>query len=79
MADVCAPEHLQAAAAVRARLALLAATAEARALGIGSLDPAVTRAVAAEAGLHAFLAQGAPGEDPVRTLSDLRLHADRGE
>ncbi len=79
MADVCTREHLDAAGRVRAQLALLAATADARALGIGSLDSAVTRAVAAEAELHAFLAQGAPGEDPVRTLSDLRVRADRGE
>ncbi len=79
MGDVCSAEHREAAARVRAQLARLAATADARSLGIAVPDPAVMRAVEAEPALHAFLAQAWPGEDPVRTLSELVRCADRGE
>lgn len=57
MTDVVDPEHASAARRVRAAIAALARTADARDLGIASADEALRRAVACEPRIEAFLRQ----------------------
>lgn len=72
MSAVAGAQHARDAAAVRAALALLAESRDARALGLASLaDPALARAVSAEPELLAFLRQDAPAL-PGETLARLR-------
>ena len=82
-ADVVEPAHLAAAGALRAAVAALDASREARGFGLEPerTDPALARAVAAEAAIAAFLRQGPEPSAPDATLAALaaRLHtADRG-
>lgn len=55
MPAVVQPAHLAAASAVRAAIALLDRTDDARRVGIEATDPATQRAVAGEEGIEAFL------------------------
>lgn len=77
LADVAAPAHLAAARALRHAAAVLDHTREARGLGLdpGACDPAVRRAVAAEAAIAGFLRQTGPA-DPAATLTELLQLAD---
>jgi type III secretion protein N (ATPase) len=68
--------HRAAATRVRAALARLDDSREARELGLRSAEPDLARAVAAEAGLEAFLRQGAETVSASQTLSDLARIAD---
>jgi flagellar biosynthesis/type III secretory pathway ATPase len=76
MRAVATPQHLAAAASVRDALERLDATREARELGVSGDDPATARAVAAEADLEAFLAQGEEGSSLEETLRSLDRLAD---
>jgi flagellar biosynthesis/type III secretory pathway ATPase len=69
MSDVVTPDHARDAAGVRAALALLARTSDARALGFAEgTDPSLAAAVAAEPALEAFLHHGEfSGFDRTRT------------
>lgn len=69
MSSVARPEHLAAAAAVRAALALLDQVGDARRIGIEPADPAAQRAVAAEERIEAFLR--AATADPAATVAHL--------
>jgi type III secretion protein N (ATPase) len=77
IADVVSPEHLAAAHVLRHAVAVLDETREARGFGLdpGAGDPAVRRAVAAEAAIAGFLRQRSPA-DPDATLRDLGMLAD---
>jgi len=77
LADVASPAHLAAAHLLRHAVAVLDETREARGFGLdpGAGDPAVRRAVAAEAAIAAFLRQGLPA-DPASTLTELCALAD---
>jgi type III secretion protein N (ATPase) len=77
LADVASPAHLAAAHLLRHAVAVLDETREARGFGLdpGAGDPAVRRAVAAEAALAAFLRQHLPA-DPAATLTELYALAD---
>ncbi len=73
-ADVVTPAHARAAQVVRAALAALEASRDARALGLDPAagDPLLARAVAAEAALAAFLRQDAqptPADDTLMRLT----------
>ncbi len=71
MQYVAEPRHLRAAGIVRAALAGLERTADARALGIGVEDEALRHAVRCERRLEAFLRQNACPHDPLETLAML--------
>ena len=79
MEGVVSEEHARAAHAVRKALALLAASADARALGIMPSHPGLAKAAAEEQAVEAFLKQGKHASEPVETLSRLRELADRLE
>lgn len=76
MAGIVSAEHARGAAAVRTALARLAATSEARSLGLtGPDDPELAAAVGAEKALEAFLCQHGSAH-PQETLERLaRLEA----
>jgi FliI/YscN family ATPase len=76
MHAVAGPAHAAAAQRVRAALALLAATAEARALGLDSPDPRVQAALAAEASLEGLLRQGREPVVGAASLEAVRQTAD---
>jgi len=76
MDAVASAEHLRAAAAIRAALASLAASADARSLGIDATDPPTVAAVAAEGALERFLRQGKEPSPPERALEALEQTAD---
>ena len=78
MGDVVSAEHAYAARRVRAAIALLEETEEARRLGLetGQLDPVLVRARLAEARLEAFLQQGPESSSPGETLQELIALAD---
>ncbi len=61
MADVVDADQASDARAVRAALARLAETRDARELGLAAMDDGLARAVAAEPALLAYLRQSAPG------------------
>jgi type III secretion protein N (ATPase) len=71
MSAVVGEHHAANAATVRAAIASLAKTADARSLGIVSSDGFALRAAAAEAAIEAFLQQGPRPETPARTLAQL--------
>jgi FliI/YscN family ATPase len=76
--DVASPAHRIAAARLRAAVAVLEASRDARALGLDPAagDPALARAVAAEAEIGAFLRQTGDGQDPAETLMLMTRIAD---
>ncbi len=75
MAAVVAPEHARAARAVRAALALLARTADARAVGLADLDdPSLATALRAEVAIGTFLRRHGSA-DALETLAALRFVA----
>ena len=76
MAAVTSPRHRDRAARVRAALAWLARTAEARGLGIGSTDPSAKVFLAAEPAIEALLCQGEEPAEPAQTLARLLEVAD---
>lgn len=76
MPDAVDGRHQAAARRVRAALARLEDSREARELGLRSAEPELARAVAAEAGLEAFLRQGPEAVSAAETLDDLFRIAD---
>lgn len=80
-ADVAAPSHLRAAMRLRAAVAALDDSREARSLGLDPAagDPHLARALAAEPPIDAFLRQDAEPSPPLRTLTELCRLADRLE
>jgi flagellar biosynthesis/type III secretory pathway ATPase len=77
MAAVASSVHLEDAARVRSALAWLARTAEARDLGVVSVDAADRRFLEAEPAVERLLCQGPEAEAPVETLARLAELADR--
>jgi len=79
LADVASVPHRAAARALRAALAALEESREARALGLDPAagDPFLARAVALEAELERFLRQDGTPSSPDRTLTELLALADR--
>lgn len=76
MNAVTSEEHRADAVVVRAALASLAETADARRLGMRPEDPAAAKAAAAEAALNVFLRQGGQPEPSRAALSQLAALAD---
>lgn len=76
LADVAAPEHLAAAGVLRAAVAALDESRDARALGLASADQFLARCVAQESALERFLRQGATPSSPHQTLTELFRLAD---
>jgi type III secretion protein N (ATPase) len=76
LADVAAPEHREAARIVRAAVAALDESRDARALGITASDPFLVRCIEHEAALERFLRQGAEPSRLGETLTALRALAD---
>ncbi|HZW52614.1 MAG TPA: hypothetical protein VFF00_01205, partial [Candidatus Elarobacter sp.] len=70
-ADVASQPHLAAARLVRAAVAALDESRDARALGIVPSDPFLARCAAQEAELERFLRQGAEPSSPEATLTEL--------
>lgn len=79
MEAVVSPEHWEAARRVRRALALLAESADARALGIVPSDAELLKAAGEERALELFLRQGKHAAEPGTTLSQLLELADRLE
>ena len=73
LADAVPPSHLRAAALLRAAVAALDASREARALGLdpSAGDPALARAVACEGEIERFLRQDGAPSPPADTLRAL--------
>jgi type III secretion protein N (ATPase) len=73
LADVADPDHQRAAAAVRAAIAALEATRDARTLGLesGRPDRVLAAALAAEGELEAYLRQGSAPASPAGTRTAL--------
>jgi type III secretion protein N (ATPase) len=69
--DVASPAHLAAARNLRAAVAALDESRDARSLGVASADPFVARCVAHENDVQRFLRQAATPCSPRRTLSEL--------
>ena len=76
LADVVSPEHLAAARALRAAVAVLEESRDARALGIATTDPFLARCVAAEEALERFLCQGPEPSPAGETLTEMLRLAD---
>ena len=76
LADVAAPEHVAAARVIRAAVAALDESRDARSLGIASADPFLARCVAHEAALERFLRQGPEPSAARETLTALLRLAD---
>jgi type III secretion protein N (ATPase) len=76
MTAVTGETHREHAAILRGALGRLAATEDARSLGMEPSDGATRRAAAAEPEIEAFLRQGSEGERPGGTLSALARLAD---
>ena len=76
MREAVGHAHLAAARRVTAALGRLEDSREARELGLLVAEPVLSRAVAAEEALEAFLRQGAEPEPPASTLSRLAQIAD---
>lgn len=79
LTEVASPPHLRAARAVRAAVAALDASRDARSLGLdpAAADPGLERCVAAEPALERFLRQGSEPSPPEATLTELFALADR--
>jgi ATP synthase in type III secretion protein N len=76
LAEVASPEHLAAAGVLRAAVAALDESRDARSLGMSSADPFVARCVAQESAIACFLHQGATPCSPHQTLTELLRLAD---
>jgi flagellum-specific ATP synthase len=76
LAEVASPAHLAAARVLRAAVAALDASRDARALGLSSADPFLARCVAQESAVLRFLSQGAAPSPPHQTLTELLRLAD---
>jgi ATP synthase in type III secretion protein N len=76
LADAVSTEHLAAARALRAAVAALDESRDARALGIGSGDPFLARCVRLEAALERFLCQGPEPSEAGETLTEMLRLAD---
>lgn len=76
LAEAASPEHVAAARVLRAAVAALDESRDARSLGIVSADPFLARCVAAEPALERFLRQGPEPARPRETLTDLLRLAD---
>ena len=76
LADVATPEHAEAARIVRAAVAALDESRDARALGITASDPFLARCIAHEGALERFLRQGPEPSRFGETLTALRALAD---
>jgi ATP synthase in type III secretion protein N len=76
MSGVTTWEHLENAALVRAAVAQLERTQDARALGMLPVEAAAVRALNAEPAIESFLRQGKRAEPPEATLSALSALAD---
>ncbi|HEX3464606.1 MAG TPA: hypothetical protein VHS78_11210 [Candidatus Elarobacter sp.] len=76
LADVASAEHLRAARVVRAAVAALDESRDARSLGIVPADPFLARCVACEPALERFFRQGAEPSSLRETLTALRALAD---
>ena len=76
LADVATPEHAEAARIVRAAVAALDESRDARALGVTASDLFLARCVAHEAALERFLRQGPEPSRFGETLTALRALAD---
>jgi ATP synthase in type III secretion protein N len=74
--DVAAPEHLAAAHVLRAAVAALDESSDARSLGIEASDPFLARCVASASALERFLRQGPEPASAVDTLTALLELAD---
>ncbi|MDQ2872934.1 MAG: hypothetical protein M3R35_07400, partial [Candidatus Eremiobacteraeota bacterium] len=75
MLEVADETHVASARRVRAAIAVLAATADARMLGIAPVEPLAVRAAAAEADIERFLRTCGPA-DPQTTRAELAILAD---
>jgi type III secretion protein N (ATPase) len=75
MAAVTTDEHARDARLIRAALALLAESKDARAVGLAAADPALHTAIAAEPAFDAFLCQR-EFSPPLQTLRSLRALAE---
>jgi flagellum-specific ATP synthase len=75
-AEVASPEHAAAARALRAAVAALEESRDARALGVSSADPFLARCVAQERTVERFLRQGVTPSPPHQTLTELLRLAD---
>ncbi|HEY6237354.1 MAG TPA: hypothetical protein VIW69_19800 [Candidatus Elarobacter sp.] len=76
LAEVASPAHLAAARVLRAAVAALDASRDARSLGLTSSDPFLARCVAQESAVERFLRQGASPCPPHQTLTELLRLAD---
>ncbi len=76
LAEVASPAHLAAARVLRAAVAALDASRDARSLGLSSADPFLARCVAQESAVLRFLSQGAAPCPPHQTLTELLRLAD---
>jgi type III secretion protein N (ATPase) len=76
LAEVASPEHLAAARVLRAAVAALDESRDARSLGLRSDDPILARCVAQESAIQAFLRQGPAPCPPHQTLTELLRLAD---
>ena len=76
LAEVAAPAHAEAARVLRAAVAALDDSRDARSLGLTSADPFLARCVAQESALARFLRQGAAPCPPHQTLTELLRLAD---
>jgi type III secretion protein N (ATPase) len=78
LADIATPPHRQAATRLRAAVAALEASRDARSLGLdpSAGDPALARALAAEGRIAAFLRQVKGGTNPAETLMRMTEIAD---
>lgn len=76
LAEVAAPGHLAAARVLRAAVAALDESRDARALGLPAVDPFLVRCLAVEPAIEAFLRQGATPSTPAATLTELIRLAD---
>jgi len=75
--EVASPQHLGDARTVRAAVALLERTEDARMLGVATSGDALERALATQEGIEEFLCQDGGGVEPARTLADLARLARR--
>jgi len=76
LAEAAAPEHLAAACVLRAAVAALDESRDARSLGLRSDDPFLARCVAQESAVERFLRQGPAPCPPHQTLTELLRLAD---
>jgi len=76
LADVVSPEHRHAAGVVRAAVAALDESQEARALGLVPTEPFLLRCLAQERALERFLRQGPGPSSAQETLTELLRLAD---